>query len=688
MNTQFNIKQMLKMFDSKATGFIVIGLSYEYAEISKTFAQTIGLADNQFDSRKDFYECLDQDDVEKLENKLNYLEDGKCDEVYIYLRFPRPKEFPVWTRAFLRLVDIGNGITAAIGYINETTADVANRLLVQTCLDGTYFVDLQNNIAAFSGDLFNSEDEFKKNFSNPHAALRKVFLDNTIDEDVETYIEHVDSLVSTNKQEDKSEFRVYGPDKEAVWISNRGKIYYDDEDEPSLYVGGYINIDNMSVYNRHVLREAQVSQVTRCPNRYRLMEDLDNLLANLDSFGYVFMLVVNNFNDFKNTYDYSVSNRFLEVLTNEINASLLGKSKLYHYEGNCFIIVSEEMLENTAIHQIKKILEIANKPFVFKNDIYPYRLSVSATAFPEFGDSAQEVVHNGEIAIQHIMGSKKISYTFFNEKLFQNCWLGLKRDTEIRNSVFNGMEGFFLEYQPFVDCITGECIGAEALIRWRNSEGDVLLPDKFIPMLERMEMMDVLGNWVIEKVVEQCAKWIDAGFGCDFYISANINVAQLADPEFYGNILQMLRANGLSAKNLMLELTEGTFMEDFDLGIKQISELREFGVQFAIDDFGTGYSSLGYLQTLPVDAIKIDKSFVKNIVSSSKARNFINTIINVVDCIHKKIIVEGIESQEQVSILRQMNVDVFQGFYFNGSLSEEVFEKLYKPNGISVSFKG
>lgn len=677
MSFNINIHHLLTLFNSNNSGFISIGLNHETIEISSIFAHTIGLSKCRFTQRADFCKNIDTDDVEPLNNQISRFNNGECTATEMYLRFLVPNSFPVWTRLFLYSMDIGNGLTSAVGHIFDTTGDVANRLLVHTCLDGTYFIDVANNISAFTGEPFETVESSAELSDKLQKRSYKFFQNKTIDESIKPFFNHFNALVSHQTKAGCNEFLVQEPGKEPIWISNHGKIYYDNNGAPYLYVGGYINIDYGSTYKNHVAKEAQVNNITKYPNKNRCIEDIDELLFDSGAAGYMFMVLVNNFSDFKNTSDYAISNRFLETIIHDINDTLFSNSKLYHYEGNCFIILTKNISSNTALEQVQALLALENKPFIFNNEVYPYHISLSATAFPEHGKSGMELIHNGEIAMQCVLSSPNTRYTFFNNNIFENFQMNIKLDSDIRNCVYNKMEGFFLEYQPFVDCFTHEYIGAEALVRWRNHYGYVMYPAEFLPAFERLNLMDSLGSWVLEQTIQQCAKWTRNRFDSDFFISANVTPSQLIKPGFSSKIMQMIKSNNIQPKNLMLEITEDTLIKDFNAGIEQIRILRDYGVQFAIDDFGTGYSSLEYLLNLPVDVIKIDKAFIQNIYQNDTAKKIIGTLITLIDCVEKKIIVEGVETKEQLSVLKQMNIDYFQGFYFGRSLSKGAFEKKY-----------
>jgi EAL domain-containing protein (putative c-di-GMP-specific phosphodiesterase class I) len=234
------------------------------------------------------------------------------------------------------------------------------------------------------------------------------------------------------------------------------------------------------------------------------------------------------------------------------------------------------------------------------------------------------------------------------------------------------LEQFFLEYQPIFDLRSNEVTGVEALVRWKHPHRGVVQPDDFIPLLEETGLIHDVGRFVLLEACAQTAAWHDAGHTID--VSVNVSARQLEADQLVADVQDALRASGLPATRLILEVTETTIMRDTEATVRRLSKLKELGVRLAIDDFGTGYSSLAYLQQFPVDALKIDRSFIDAIADSEEAGALIHTLVHLGKALGLSTLAEGIEVAEQFQRLRNEDCDSGQGFLFAHPLPPEELE--------------
>jgi EAL domain-containing protein (putative c-di-GMP-specific phosphodiesterase class I) len=232
---------------------------------------------------------------------------------------------------------------------------------------------------------------------------------------------------------------------------------------------------------------------------------------------------------------------------------------------------------------------------------------------------------------------------------------------------------FFLAYQPMFDLRSGAVNGVEALLRWAHPERGVVLPDRFIPVLEETGLIVPVGRWVLEEACRQAAQWHAAGAEID--VSVNVSGRQIDGDQLARDVHDALERSGLDPSSLILEVTETTIMRDTEATIRRLSELKALGVRIAIDDFGTGYSSLAYLRQFPVDTLKIDRSFIHAIAESSEASALIHTLVSLGKALGLATLAEGIEDDQQLQRLRNENCDRGQGFLYSKPLSSADLER-------------
>ena len=235
-----------------------------------------------------------------------------------------------------------------------------------------------------------------------------------------------------------------------------------------------------------------------------------------------------------------------------------------------------------------------------------------------------------------------------------------------------------LFYQPKFEAKTHRLVGMEALMRWYDEEYGFIPPIQFIPFAEEVGLMPMLGEWVLVTACSQMKRWIDAYPNSELRVAVNISPLHLQEKNFVYIVKQVLRDTGLSAKHLEIEITELSFMNGSDVVAETIQDLKNLGVSIAIDDFGTGYSALSYLKKFPIDTLKIDKSFVRGIKEGTNDESMVTAIINLAHIMNMSVVVEGVETIEELNIIEKAKGDMIQGYYFHPALPVDQFDELLK----------
>ena len=361
------------------------------------------------------------------------------------------------------------------------------------------------------------------------------------------------------------------------------------------------------------------------------------------------------------------------VRKTDISAGIsLGESlsrNLFRTEGGAFLLVLERIEESATTAIIaRRILEAISRPLnVSGADIY-LTASIGITTFPQEGRDSSTLQRLANNAREFVKKQGGNAFQFSSYEINSIYEKRLSMEAALRRGLKN--KEFVLYYQPKVSAKTGEIEDVEALIRWQRQDGSVVPPKKFISLAEETGMIVPIGTWALEEACKQGADWQRAR-GITLGISVNLSAKQFVDNNFFPLIKRIIKSSGIDPSQLTLEFTESLFMEETELRMRQLVELRRIGVKLAIDDFGTGYSSLGYLRKLPVNELKIDRSFITSLPDNQSSCAIVTSIIFLARQLGLKTVAEGVENESQYRFLKEMHCHQIQGYYFSPPLPAE-----------------
>jgi diguanylate cyclase (GGDEF)-like protein len=340
-----------------------------------------------------------------------------------------------------------------------------------------------------------------------------------------------------------------------------------------------------------------------------------------------------------------------------------------------FAVVMPLVTDDDALLQVleRRVAAFLSHPFRVNDIVYRIAAKVGVVVFPDDGVDADTLFKNAEAAVKKakVSGDR---YLFYAQKMNETTPGTLGIENRLRQAL--DRDEFVLHYQPKVNLITGKLTGAEALIRWNDPNGDLVLPGRFIPILENTGMIHAVGRWALHRAMQDFQRWRSAGLPA-VRISVNVSALQLRNPDFVADIEEAISITPDASAGLELEITESLIMEDVNHSIVSLLAIRALGVTIAVDDFGTGFSSLSYLSKLPVDTLKIDRSFVADMVSGAGGMTLVSVIINMAHALKLNVVAEGVETEEQQRQLRLMRCDEMQGYLFGKPVPVDVFEKKY-----------
>ena len=432
-----------------------------------------------------------------------------------------------------------------------------------------------------------------------------------------------------------------------------------------------------------LIHQAYHDALTKLPNRLMFEEEFERRVYANDRAGKraAFLLLgVDRFRVVIESMGHDVGDLLLQAVAARLR-HLLGEvrgqvrdSALYRMEGDRFaVLVPGFATAQTPVWLAEQVLEDMRQPFHALGREYHLSLSLGISVYPLDGQDAATLLRNAETAMQRAKnqgGARLECYTRdMNERAAE--WLAL--ENELRHAEEH--DELRLYYQPQVDMVSGRVIGAEALLRWKHPEHGLLLPSKFLALSEESELVVSLGEWVLYTACAQAAAASTPGTQA-LTVSVNIPARQFAQPDLAKRVAAVLQEAGLPPQRLELEITEGVAMQDIGRTIAILTELKQLGVKFAVDDFGTGFSSLSYLKRFPLDKLKIDQSFVRGLPADENDAAITRAVIALGQSLKLKVIAEGVETREQLELLRSQGCDEYQGDYFSKPVPAREFAEL------------
>lgn len=435
------------------------------------------------------------------------------------------------------------------------------------------------------------------------------------------------------------------------------------------------NITKQKLIEEKISYLAYYDLQTDLPNRLKFTEILKNYLNNNYKNQQLAVLFVDidRFKLINDTFGHYVGDEILKLISIKLKASLPIGSKIGRFDGDKFVVLFFNNAENHIIKEITNdILQEISSPILYNNQEFFVTASIGVSISPRDGLDEHTLLKNADIAMNRakLLGGNQIQ--FYSTEMNQQVSQRLELESYLRRAIEKNE--FYLCYQPLVNLSSGEIFGSEALLRWKHPKLGLVSPADFIPLAEETSLIYDIGKWVLHTACKQNKIWQEKGLG-DLSISINVSANQFQRSSFINEVKQALNESGLDPQYLNLELTESVMLRNVSYIISIMKELREIGVKVSIDDFGTGYSSLSYLKNLPINTLKIDRSFINNLKVDTSDIAIVQAIITMGQWLEIEVVAEGVESKEQMNLLKDLRCHYAQGFYIHKPLSAEDFEK-------------
>jgi diguanylate cyclase len=425
-------------------------------------------------------------------------------------------------------------------------------------------------------------------------------------------------------------------------------------------------LDERNALAEKLRHQAFHDSLTGLPNRALFLEKVQEALDGdlIDSGGIAVLFIdLDEFKSINDRFGHAAGDELLTSIGQRLRGALRAGDLPARLGGDEFgLLIYNVQTEDVARVVAQRLFTSLNVPFSLAGNSVPVKASVGVSLNLQ-GDTAQDLLRNADAAMYLAKHRGKGRYEIFDTTRHSGILEQLKLRTDFTGAIERNE--LVLHYQPQVDLLTKKTVGAEALIRWNHPTRGFLFPNDFISLAEETGAIVPIGNWVLREACTQAKRWIDElAPGESFTISVNLSARQLSDEDLVDSLADTLHATGLDPRSLVLEMTESVLIQDEEASLERLRRLSGFGVRIAIDDFGTGYSSLTYLQRLPAEILKIDKSFIDNILEGPEEEALAHAIVRLGETLNLVTIAEGIETVQQASRLRQLGCPYGQGYYF------------------------
>jgi diguanylate cyclase (GGDEF)-like protein/PAS domain S-box-containing protein len=470
------------------------------------------------------------------------------------------------------------------------------------------------------------------------------------------------------------EYRILHQDGHYRWMLCRGLATLDAEGRPARAAGSQTDITNRKMAEAQLRHDALHDTLTGLPNRTLLAERLERCIVQARRTpGYLFAVLFIDVDHFKVVNDslgHLVGDQLLIALAKRLNTCVratdtlsFDENELIRFGGDEFVLLLQGLRgESDVLRLAERIQLAAAEPLIVDGQPIHTSLSIGIALSRPSYQRADEMLRDADIALYRAKENGRGRYELFNSDMHESAVARWRTENELRHAI--GNDELVLHYQPIFSVRTGDLTHFEALVRWQHPQRGLLSPGEFVALAEETGLIAPLGLWVVEEACLQLARWRMTDRLADLPIAVNVSGKQFAQPSFVEDMSRILERTGTDASHLRLEITESALMENGAPAMDVLKRLHEIGLKLHLDDFGTGYSSLSYLHRMPVDALKIDKTFVSTMGSDPASLSIAQTIIALARTLGIQVIAEGVETQAQLDLLRSVGCDAVQGYLF------------------------
>lgn len=492
------------------------------------------------------------------------------------------------------------------------------------------------------------------------------------------------------------EYRIVRPDGKLRWIHDRAFPVCNAQGVVYRVVGVAEDItqQKLAMYQLQSSEErldflAHHDPLTGLPNRLlinmRLGRAIERAIEPRRKLAFL-MIDLDRFKNVNDSFGHAMGDELLQLVSKRLSSMIRAENAVSRFGGDEFTVLLEDVAEVEVVADLaNQLIGVLSEPYWLSIGVQvSIGASVGISLFPEHGQSEIVLLQNADAALYEAKANGRGRYRFYREEMSRTVRERIEMETRLREAIDQGRLRVY--YQPQIDLRSGKVVGAEALVRWQKAEGSFVPPADFIPVAEESGLIAQIGEWVLREACLQAQRWLLAGYP-PLVLAVNLSPRQTQHCDVVAKVSEILQDTSFPARYLELELTESALMRHEDDVLTMLHQLRALGIRLAIDDFGTGYSSLSYLKHFPLDVLKIDKSFVDDIVQSQQERELVSTIINMGHILGFAVLAEGVETEAQRDFLARHHCDYYQGFLTSPALTAERFEQRFlnvnhPPSGV------
>ncbi|MEW6118314.1 MAG: EAL domain-containing protein, partial [Nitrospirota bacterium] len=471
--------------------------------------------------------------------------------------------------------------------------------------------------------------------------------------------------------------RTLGPDGLVRILHCRGQVVADEKGNVIKMFGTAQDVTELKQMEETIRRQAYHDALTGLPNRILFIDHLDFALSQAHRSGKklaVMFLDLDRFKTINDSLGHALGDKLLIAVAHRLKASVREADMIARMGGDEYtILLSQVNHEEDIVTIVEKIIAAFKQPYSIDSRELHITVSIGISIYPNDGDDAGILMQNADTAMYHAKEEGRNNYQFYNPVINVKAFRKIVLEHGLRHTL--QQEELTVHYQPLVNIGTGKITGMEALVRWRHPDLGLLTPLQFIPLAEETGLITAIDEWVLRTACAQNKAWQNAGYA-PLCVTVNLSAHHLQHTNLVKTVDEVLRDTSLDPRFLCIEITESTIMQNIEAAAYKLSALNELGVRCAIDDFGIGYSSLSYLKKLPIHKLKIDKSFISDLLIDTDNKAIVHAIIVLAHNLKIKVVAEGVEYEDQRSFLQAMRCDEMQGYLSGQPLPPEEFERL------------
>ena len=682
-STQFQSEQRFRAtFNQAAVGIAHVALDGRWLRVNHKLCDITGYDEEALLSR-DFQSITHPNDLHDGLEGMRRMMAGEISSHTVEKRYIRKDGSLVWINL---TISLAHTMTGEVDYFIAVSEDITTRKeatehlrlfarIFDSVNEGIIVTDTDRNMMfvnpAFSAITgYSAAETLGKNPRLLHSSLM----------DEAFYQKMWRGISETGRWQGEVINQRRDGEKFVEWLSIN--TLKDQRGEASHYIAVFSDISERKSVEERLAYMAQHDFLTDLPNRLLLMDRLEQAIAHAEREQNKVAIMFLDLDTFKAVNDmlgHQIGDELLQEVANRIRSTARASDTVSRQGGDEFIIMLPEVENADAVASIAaNLLEVIAAPYLINGNEIDVTTSIGISVFPEDGRDVNSLIKHADAAMYHAKENGRNNYQFFTDEMNRRALERMAIDKKLRHALERNE--FYLHYQPQVDLRSGRIIGVEALLRWDNLETGIIPPEKFIHIAEDNGLIVPIGEWVLREACRQNSEWRGLGLP-EITMAVNLSAVQFRQKNLGEMIMGILRDSGLAPSGLELEITEGAVMQDAEAVILLLRKLKEMGVKLAVDDFGTGYSSLSYLKRFPIDKLKIDQSFVRDVTVDVDDAAIVSTIISMARNLNLRAIAEGVETAGQLAFLMQQECDEMQGFHFSKPLSAESLTRLLASGG-------